>query len=272
MNLAEKQLRDDFRQILTDEFQRLQAKNPRFSIRAFAKKLGTNHTVIGRILDGTRTVTFKTFVSMAVTAGISSSKFAHAIERYNKQTKANPLPRFASPEQFIALSSVQASVIATVIGALKPKLDYDELSKISKVPKDKVKVIVKAAMEAGIASVDSDGRLHWRGGNVWAPTEKDDNVVAMRDRNISEMFALAKDYDKNHGWNDPFPKRAFHCAFSFSHSKRPFDKNLASEIFNEQTKNLERILSKKPKSKKGQPNKRASFVYLVAIIPTWEED
>ena len=50
---------DKVRLILLEEFVNLQTRNPSYSMRAYAKKIGVNQSVISEILSGKRSITKK---------------------------------------------------------------------------------------------------------------------------------------------------------------------------------------------------------------------
>jgi uncharacterized protein (TIGR02147 family) len=54
------QIQNKVRMILLEEFAAAQAKNPRYSMRAFAKRIGVSQAAVSQILAGKRTLTEKT--------------------------------------------------------------------------------------------------------------------------------------------------------------------------------------------------------------------
>jgi hypothetical protein len=68
----------DLRSLLRDELARHRRVNPRYSLRAFARRLRTHHTTIGRILDGGHRLTASRVTRLGQRLGLSAPQVSHA--------------------------------------------------------------------------------------------------------------------------------------------------------------------------------------------------
>lgn len=66
----------DLRQMLQLEFERRVAKNPRYSLRAYAKTLGIYHATLSALMSGARPFTLKSARSISVALGLSPTAVA----------------------------------------------------------------------------------------------------------------------------------------------------------------------------------------------------
>lgn len=71
MNTASDNSSDNFRVFLKNELARRCAKNPAYSLRAFAKLLGISHTSLSQVLSGKRPLTKKSQLQMAEALALS---------------------------------------------------------------------------------------------------------------------------------------------------------------------------------------------------------
>src|SRR4051812_48965791 len=71
---------DDFRIFLYDEYRRRSAKNPAYSLRAFAKSVGLTSSELSKLLGGKRRLTKKELESVARSCGLSADEQRHYLE------------------------------------------------------------------------------------------------------------------------------------------------------------------------------------------------
>jgi transcriptional regulator with XRE-family HTH domain len=74
-------LEQDFRSFLQDELEKRCKKNPRFSLRAFARTLDVEPSALSKILHGKRSLTPKMLLRMASQLGLPDNE----IERFAKK-------------------------------------------------------------------------------------------------------------------------------------------------------------------------------------------
>ena len=63
-----------FRGLLSAEFDRRRAKNPRYSMRRFARSLRTHHSTLSRLLNGGRPIQARTIDRLGRSLGLSASQ------------------------------------------------------------------------------------------------------------------------------------------------------------------------------------------------------
>lgn len=68
-----------FREIVAAELERRQRRNPRYSLRGFARLLGINHATVSRLLRSTRPVPSRTIVALGPRLGLSPALIAEIV-------------------------------------------------------------------------------------------------------------------------------------------------------------------------------------------------
>jgi transcriptional regulator with XRE-family HTH domain len=68
----------DLRACLRDEFERRRTRNSRYSLRAFARRLGVHHTTIARILGGRHRLTARRIAALGARLGLSAREIGAA--------------------------------------------------------------------------------------------------------------------------------------------------------------------------------------------------
>ena len=92
---------------LRDEFDRRVARNPRYSLRAFARALGTEHSTLRRILDGRRRLTRSVIEQLGVRLRLSPAEVTAACADENARRILDLAcdPRFRPDCRWIAVMS-----------------------------------------------------------------------------------------------------------------------------------------------------------------------
>ena len=65
-----------FSELLRQEFERRRAGNRRYSLRAFAKSIGTDHSTLSQILRGRRRLTARTITRLGARIGMTAAAIA----------------------------------------------------------------------------------------------------------------------------------------------------------------------------------------------------
>jgi hypothetical protein len=99
----------DFVTALTDEFARRRAVNPRYSLRAFARALGTSHSLLSRVCRHDRRPAAATVAAIGPQLGWGPTRIADA----TRQAQVDHLCRIAASRGF----RPDARWIATRLGA-----------------------------------------------------------------------------------------------------------------------------------------------------------
>lgn len=116
--------RHQFRQRLRHEFALRCARNPRYSLRAFARWLRVDHSTLAALIRGTRPVTPALVIRLAVRLGCDASE----VERYLQGQAAVAPPPFPS----------LADAILGVIGRVDFRPDTRWISRMIGVSVDEV--------------------------------------------------------------------------------------------------------------------------------------
>ena len=75
--------RVDLRQRLTSEFQQRRGRNARYSLRAFARDLGTDHATLSQVLRGRRTLSPRLARQFGRQLQLSPAEIAESCEQHN---------------------------------------------------------------------------------------------------------------------------------------------------------------------------------------------
>jgi transcriptional regulator with XRE-family HTH domain len=97
----------DFRELLHHEFERRKARNPRYSLRAFARHLGTQHSSIARILNDRCRLTPDRLRALAARFGLTATEVSAACLHEQQQRVASLVARrgFRPDVRWIAMRS-----------------------------------------------------------------------------------------------------------------------------------------------------------------------
>ena len=106
----------DLRALLGAELRRRRERNPRYSLRAFARTLGTHHSTLSRILDGRRRLT------------------PRAVRRLG------PRLGLAPPEVAAACGAENAAEVLRVVGDARFRPDSRWIATMTGIPLDDVNV------------------------------------------------------------------------------------------------------------------------------------
>jgi len=94
----------DFRTLLRNELAQRRARNPRYSARAFARQLGTEHTAITRIVNGSGRLTSRRIETLGTRLGLGAHEIAGAVlhEQMERIARLVSRPGFKSNARWIA--------------------------------------------------------------------------------------------------------------------------------------------------------------------------
>jgi transcriptional regulator with XRE-family HTH domain len=108
----------DFRAHLRAEFDRRRAKNPRYSLRAFARQLGTHHTTVSRLMNERRRLTARRLKSLGARLGLTARQVNGACLHENMERLAalvgragfRPDARWIAARTGLTLGEVQVAL------------------------------------------------------------------------------------------------------------------------------------------------------------------
>jgi len=92
--------KNSFRELLTCELAQRQAKNPSYSLRAFARSIGVNHSTLSQIIRGKRPLTKRNIQKICIGLGYS--------EQLTKEIMVNNLPAVIEQSLINENFSIQA--------------------------------------------------------------------------------------------------------------------------------------------------------------------
>ena len=94
----------DLRALLGAELRRRRERNPRYSLRAFARALGTDHAALSRILERRRRLTPRAVRRLGARLGLAPSEIAAACVAENAAAVLRVVgdPRFRADSRWVA--------------------------------------------------------------------------------------------------------------------------------------------------------------------------
>jgi plasmid maintenance system antidote protein VapI len=97
----------NFRTRLEQEYHRRLARNPRYSLRAFARSLSVHHTTIARLLKGTRSPSPEMLIDAGRRLGMSPGELTAAQQQENASRilAAAQSPGFRADSRWIAMKT-----------------------------------------------------------------------------------------------------------------------------------------------------------------------
>jgi hypothetical protein len=110
--------RVNFRETLAAERARRRAANPRYSLRAFARDLGTDHATLSQVLRGRRSLSPRMVRRFGRRLSLDAGKIAEACEQQNAETVLRlaraagfrPNSRWIATRTGLAMDAVNAAL------------------------------------------------------------------------------------------------------------------------------------------------------------------
>jgi uncharacterized protein (TIGR02147 family) len=143
---------------LQHELLRLQQKNSRFSLRAYAKMLSLEPAFLSKILNGKRKVTANTLNKLAPKLGLNHN---HILFFMDKNSKDNPYSfSEVSLEQYSMISDWYHFAILELINLknFSPKTEW--ISESLGISEEEVKQATSRLVQLGLLSISNPGRPH----------------------------------------------------------------------------------------------------------------
>ncbi|HEV7397116.1 MAG TPA: TIGR02147 family protein [Pyrinomonadaceae bacterium] len=187
---------DDFRIFLRERFQAALRRNPRFSLRSFARQLGVNHSTVSQILRNKRPVSARAVEEMGKRLRLSENliaRYKHGIKKRNKST-GRTLQEVRSfqfdLDTFELLSSWyhQAILELTHTGNFKP--DSRWIGKRLGISVTEVNVAVQRLLRLGLLEMSSTSKWTDKSGDAEFQTAELTDAGAKRlSREVHELAA-----------------------------------------------------------------------------------
>lgn len=260
---------DQLKGILSDEFNDRRKRNPSYSIRAFAKSLKADPSFITKLFSGKRGIGLKKFIQYASSAKIPSQKFRHVLkDTYDANIESI---QFQSANQYKFMTEMRASILMGIVSALKPRLDYSEIARLSGYQVNEVQDIIDRAIENKVLSIDADGSLVHVEGDFMLPTEMDSEAVKCQEVFWLQCAEKMTSCIRSRIAGNLDRSKTFHSAIQFDHVSGLFSASAKNELTFQQIKMISKLLNTS-KTKNGKQKPKATNVCMLSIAPTWEEN
>ena len=165
-----------FRLYLQSELARRCADNPRYSLRALAKKLGTDHSTLSQHLRGRRPLTAPAIARLGRRLGLSDE----AIARYQANARLFAGPAGQAEGQVVQLARDAAEVLSDVHHAAILELVHLEdfrpetrwIARVLDLPPDTVNVALQRLLRLGLLAMTERHRWEDRSGGATVVVEE----------------------------------------------------------------------------------------------------
>jgi uncharacterized protein (TIGR02147 family) len=173
---------DDFRFRLQNELERRCQENPNYSLRAFAKFLGVDSSVLSKIVNNKRTITPKMFEKLSSRLGLSPQERIRFVENLSMRSLAAPGRRTSrrtglTLDQFELVSKWYHFAILELTCLADFKLEPKYIARKLKITVSQVNFAIERLQRLGMLVVDEGGVL--KSGN-FTTTRNVDTTVALR--------------------------------------------------------------------------------------------
>jgi len=151
-------------QLLQKKFAELQSSNPRYSLRAFSRKVGLNPGALSGILNGKRNVSTKLVQRIAERLLLDpqerSELFSHfRILRYREQTVGSNEYRVLSAAQFKVVAEWEHFAILSLMRTKDFRSEVEWIADRLGLTQSKARDSIQRLIDAGMVELSSDGAL-----------------------------------------------------------------------------------------------------------------
>jgi transcriptional regulator with XRE-family HTH domain len=184
----------DFRAFLQERLRASSRRNASFSLRAFARQLGINHSTLSQILRGKRRITPSTVKSLGRNLGLPEE----TIENYaaslqgNQSSSTNSIQFDLDTFQLLAVWYHQAILELTHTKSFRP--DSRWIARILGITVDEVNVAIQRLLRLGLLEMSRKDRWIDRSGDAefYGPTSLE-NSNRLIEREVHELAVAAID-------------------------------------------------------------------------------
>ncbi len=185
--------------LLRSRFGDLKVKNPSYSLRAFARKVGINSGALSAFLNGKRRVSRKMALRISDNLGLDPQERAEVLAHFQATflKKSSPSAK-SEPLQYLQLSSDQFRLISkwyhfAILSLMRTqgfKSDSDWIAERLGITATQSKEALERLSRLGMISIDSDGKIR-RSKSKYRTTDDIANVSLRQGH--AENLELAKD-------------------------------------------------------------------------------
>jgi uncharacterized protein (TIGR02147 family) len=148
----------DFRRHLQAELARRCAKNPNYSLRAFAKNLGVNHSTLSQIMRGRRALTRQTIERLGARLKLSAGEIARFTSALQRPVEADGTIREASllaHDTACAIAQWQHHAILELLRLPEFRPDSRWIARVLDLSVDEVNISLQRLLRLGMLEMRS---------------------------------------------------------------------------------------------------------------------
>ena len=159
-----------FRQVLQEELAKRCARNPRYSLRAFARHLRLDHSTLSQLLRGRRKFTARTIASLGARLSLAPSVITQLVELERTPPESWAARELKQLSRDAALSLAEwhhhAILELTRLASFRPDVRW--IARVLDVPVDDVNVAITRLVRLGLLDMQAPTRWVDKAGNAEA--------------------------------------------------------------------------------------------------------
>ncbi len=226
----------DPRQLLKEELVRRSERNPRYSLRAFARSLGMSHTVLSLFLSGKRPLSKKAAIRVASALALSPQE-AQALfqDRTKKTSTFVPIPTSMDLDTFAVIADWYHFAILSLLELPAARFDAEWIGRQLNISFQNAAVAMERLIRLGIIAKKKDGR--------WRQTKKSFRLDSRYSTAATRRFQLQLlNRAIESLQNDPLEKRDHtSTTFAMDPALMPYAKARIQKFRRELTSELEKL-------------------------------
>ncbi|MBL8114296.1 MAG: DUF4423 domain-containing protein [Acidobacteria bacterium] len=149
----------DFRTLLARELARRSARNPSYSLRAFAQQLGLDHATLSQLLRGRRALTARTIEQLGEKLGLTADERSRQIAREEARRPGDGLREVVQLSED-ALSLAGDGAALTILELVKVngfRADARWVAEVLGISVDEVNITLFRLLRLGLLEMTSEG-------------------------------------------------------------------------------------------------------------------
>lgn len=151
--------RPEPRQFLREELERRSERNPRYSLRAFAKSLGMSHTVLSLVMSGKRPLSKRAAANIASQLALSPGE-AHSLFRSRSGDRFVAEPSSMDLDTFAVIAEWYHFAILSLLELPEARLEARWIAEQLDITAQNAALAIDRLVRLGVIAQKDDGR--WR--------------------------------------------------------------------------------------------------------------
>lgn len=205
----------NFYKILHDNFMVRRGRNPRYSLRAFAKSLNIDHSTLSQILRGKRNLTKSMVLRLSLSLNLKLTdkeieKIVVSAEEEKNQQNYHSL----SLDTYAMISDWYHHALYELMNLSDFKQDFDWIAKTLRIEKKEAHEAFDRLQRLGLIEVSRNGRWRQKSPNI-TTVQNDFTTVALKNSQKSKLRMAEKAIDEI-----PFDRRDNSAMMMSINSKR----------------------------------------------------